>query len=379
MADSNIPVRLIGQDGSVYQLMVTTLTMDVDRKIVGMPLPFSGSERVTYDGNLSTAMITLEGYITDDDVIHINSGGKQATAFIDYSYDTLDASDIPWSFWVTPSYVAGDEETLDDFTKSKHLFALDAGGIQDIYYTKSTATSGLDGGTGKYFIQVHDGTARVSIQQMATNTAELINNHFPAYMSATVVNSESGSPNCKVIITRVTIGESGNGPTPFFSGVTFPTNASFPAHQEFSFGADSGFSSGMSAGDRVMELYSILNNSVDDMKQMVKDEESDKIYWIEQNTSRYIIGLQIPFNSTQHATGGEKYKAMNFFMSSGWNDENETTLDKALPAGTDFNIERYGFTRTGIGGTIDKATFVQIGGEPIYQFNILFTPTNHII
>ena len=32
-----------------------------------------------------------------------------------------------------------------------------------------------------------------------------------------------------------------------------------------------------------------------------------------------------------------------------------------------------------IKGTVTKATFVQIGGEPIYQFNIQFVPVEHII
>ena len=32
-----------------------------------------------------------------------------------------------------------------------------------------------------------------------------------------------------------------------------------------------------------------------------------------------------------------------------------------------------------IKGTVTKATFVQMGGEPIYQFNIQFVPVDHII
>lgn len=384
MGESNIPVRLIGQDGKIYQLMVTTLTLDVNRSIMSSPIPFTGSERMTYDGNLTTAMISLEGYITDDDVIHINSGGKVGTAFIDYSRHTSNADDYSWRPFVGGGWVAGDDETLDDFTKTKHYFTLDVGSNTKIYYARSTATSGFDAGTGKYFIQVHDGTSSLTIQEMATNTAELLNNSFAAYVTASVVDSTDSITtqlNCKVLISRAIIGESGNGNTPDFSFSGFPTGASPPRHGTFSGGTNAGFSSGMSAGDKVMELYSVLNNSVDDIGDTLTDTNKD-IADKEKGISdhgRYIIGIQIPFNSTQHATGGDKYAARNFFMSAGWNDESETTLDKALPASIDFNIQHYGFTRTGIGGTIDKATFVQLGGEPVYQFTILFTPTNHII
>jgi len=43
---------------------------------------------------------------------------------------------------------------------------------------------------------------------------------------------------------------------------------------------------------------------------------------------------------------------------SNTNDNNETTFIK---------------------GAVTKATFVQIGGEPIYQFNIQFVPVDSIL
>ena len=62
----------------------------------------------------------------------------------------------------------------------------------------------------------------------------------------------------------------------------------------------------------------------------------------------------------------------------GMNSEDKT-LDNAEPASSiiaDTDNER---DNRFIKGTITKATFVQIGGEPIYQFNIQFLPIDSII
>jgi len=55
----------------------------------------------------------------------------------------------------------------------------------------------------------------------------------------------------------------------------------------------------------------------------------------------------------------------------------DKTADNALPAGTEFSP--YDGEYTGIKGTIADATFVQLGGEPIYSFTINFLPIDWII
>ena len=58
---------------------------------------------------------------------------------------------------------------------------------------------------------------------------------------------------------------------------------------------------------------------------------------------------------------------------------NEKGPEKAVDASTvisDANDENEG---TFIKGAVTKATFTQIGGEPIYTFNIQFVPIDFII
>ena len=65
---SMTPVRLVSQNGNTYGLNCTSISMDIDRKVVAMPMPFADSYRITADLNLTTSVITLEGYIVDNDV-----------------------------------------------------------------------------------------------------------------------------------------------------------------------------------------------------------------------------------------------------------------------------------------------------------------------
>ena len=95
----------------------------------------------------------------------------------------------------------------------------------------------------------------------------------------------------------------------------------------------------------------------------------------------YIIGIQIPYNSMVKATGSNKYDPVNFFMPTGaLHNADSKGSAKALPAGTTFDwIGGETAEYSGIQGTVQKATFVQLGGEPIYQFTIIFAPIDIII
>ena len=56
----------------------------------------------------------------------------------------------------------------------------------------------------------------------------------------------------------------------------------------------------------------------------------------------------------------------------------EKRADQAEPVGTEFKT--YGeFEYTGFKGAVANATFVQIGGEPLFQFTINFVPIDWII
>ena len=94
----------------------------------------------------------------------------------------------------------------------------------------------------------------------------------------------------------------------------------------------------------------------------------------------YVIGIQIPFNSTVGSTTGDKYTAKNFFMPTGpLHNQNTKHPNQAEAASTEVANTNDNDDKAFIKGAVTKATFVQLGGEPIYQFNIQFIPVDYLI
>ena len=92
------------------------------------------------------------------------------------------------------------------------------------------------------------------------------------------------------------------------------------------------------------------------------------------------MGIQVPFNSSINAEDGQKYKPVNFFMPTGAYENQDTkSVDNAVSASTKVDSPSDGDDRAFIKGFVTKATFVQIAGEPVYTFNIQFTPANIIL
>ena len=142
----------------------------------------------------------------------------------------------------------------------------------------------------------------------------------------------------------------------------------------------------MSAGDKVMSLYATLNNSnnpgigaaLTAMKGGGGIKGMQKAY---TKYGDYIMGIQIPFNSSIAAKdSGDKYKPVNFFMPTGAGETQDTkSVENAVSASTKVDNPSDGDDTAFIKGFVTKATFVQIAGEPVYTFNIQFTPANIIL
>ena len=85
----------------------------------------------------------------------------------------------------------------------------------------------------------------------------------------------------------------------------------------------------------------------------------------------YIIGLQIPFSSNIND------RESLFYMPTGsLLGKEDKTADNAPATGVEF--QAYNSEFTGIKGTVANATFVQLGGEPIYSYTINFAPIDWI-
>jgi len=240
-------------------------------------------------------------------------------------------------------------------------------------------------------------------KQMANNLTDLINNtglgdNNISNFSATQVDSTlSGESLTGVVITQAnadTDALTGNGKGPDFNGGIW--NTSFkPYFTLFKGGRKAtGAFAGMSAGDKVMSLWATLNNSnngglssiIGGNQNLITSAEGfgqDGVNDAMRNPmdtkyGDYIIGIQIPFNSSLNADSGEKYSAVNFFMPTGaFHNTLSKDVTNAQPAGDamHFWLESY----AGIKGIVTKATFVRIAGEPIYNFDIQFIPTDYIL
>tara|TARA_R110002012_G_scaffold284966_2_gene475912 strand:- start:1334 stop:2530 length:1197 start_codon:yes stop_codon:yes gene_type:complete len=396
---TNVPVRLVRKDGELIPLNVTTLTLDVDRSINPHSIPFAGGKRFAFDLNMAKAVILLEGIITDDDLsAETTDIGSSARATIEWGRINTGQN--------TTQTVVGDgngtdltslgismtNDSFDTPLNSPVLSLKDlTGTVHEIFFIKSTTVQGYDlGSSGKYHVAIHDNSARLSAVDIAANLVALINssansNALSSKFTAAVAESSITGLNTVVTIDLDGKGSSCNGVSPSWTGHMkyIPKTTFFTGGRNTS----SAFTS-MSAGDKVMSLYGTLNNSNDGGTTAIsKGARKEHIGGIFVTKSAkdlkygdYIIGIQIPFNSTIDNDGGDKYVAKNFFMPTG-NMENTVTkhpnqaqIASLHPTDTnDSNDTRF------IKGSVTKATFVQLGGEPIYQFNIQFVPVDYLI
>jgi hypothetical protein len=384
---TNVPVRLVRKDGELIPLDVTELVLDVDRGVNARTGLRGGAQRFAIDLNRPKAVILLKGYIVDDDHSTGVSLGQKASASIDFSRkNNTDSS------WVGTG-AGGDLTSLaatlthNDFSHALipklTLIATDGEDYEILFIKSSTAQAHNTASSGKYHVSIHDNSNMNTAEEIATNLYNLINstttadnvllsNRFTATLHKSTLSDEE---NTLVKIEQKVTGKSGNTTVSWNSSSLYT-----PSIKNFKNGVDdsAGFT-GKSAGDKVAELYAVLNNSNDggavsgftsliDFKRKHKSKFGD-----------YIGGIQIPFNSTVNADG-EKYKAMNFFMPTGGFRtlrEKEATSAKSASSIIENTNEHQDFSF--IKGAVTKATFVQMGGEPIYSFDIQFLPIDRIL
>jgi len=386
----NIPIRLVRKDGGLIPLNVTTLTLDVDRSINPHTIPFAGGERFAFDLNMAKAVILLEGIITDDDLVSIELG-KGATASIDFSR-VRDYANRTFAYVSSTLQALTDEMTNDSFdhveTPQLTITAKD-GETFVIHLIKSSTAHGYNlGSSGKYHIAIHDTTDLNTATEIATNLRDLLNSsagpssntlssRFTASLATSTVSHEADTT---VIISLDTVGDTNNNNTPSWK----ETGRYPPITTHFVGGVDSAsqFNS-MSAGDKVMFLYATLNNSNDGGSIVPLVTAAQRVFTgnnLNKKYGDYIKGIQIPFNSSVNNSGGDKYVAKNFFMPTGpLHDTDSKHPSQAEDASTEVLNPNATGDKAFIKGTVTKATFVQLGGEPIYQFNIQFVPVEHII
>lgn len=383
------PIRLVRNDGGIIELMATTMTMNVDRGVTPLPMPFAGGSRFAFDLNLPKSLITIEGVMTDDDLI--NTGlQREANATIDFSRFHGDSADSAarWDASFTSNGIL-DGVTNNDITTATH--AIKINNTHEVWLVKSSsANQGLDGGSGRYYITIHNNTTARSAADIAASLVSLVTTYSSTFaLTAATINSPTdGTANTAVFLTQVNKGKSGNMTHPSFG--TWPTasTSTKPYHLKYSGGRDSSSSANKSAGDKVAELYAVLNNSNnggsqamigggligfgENVKNILKGNlEFSREIGQELKYGDYIIAIQIPFSSNINSN-----ESLFYIPTGGMRVSTDKTADRAKPAGTKFNLSERRYT--GIKGSVANATFVQLGGEPIYSYTINFAPVDWI-
>ena len=347
------PIRLVRNDGGIIELTVTTLTMNVDRGVSPHSIPFGGGNRYIFDLNLPKALITMEGVMTDDDILNMNSIGQDAKGIIDFSRrsEAIDVGVFAQRSVIDPLV---ENTTLNSPATTDNYIQFNP--YAKVYLAKQN--SSFEGKTagGLHYIAVHDGTSPRTAVQMAASLHALITSYgADLQLSSTIINSPiNGESNTAVELTNINQAAAGNGTMSF----PYPTYLKRPYHVQFSGGRNSSQVTNKSAGDKVAELFAVLNNmnNGDDTPSKFGD---------------YIIAIQIPFDSNVNA------RESLFYMPTGKTQASDKTVSNALVAGTEFKQSQRHYT--GIKGVVANATFVQLGGEPLYSYTINFAPSDFIL
>tara|TARA_R100001463_G_scaffold7398_3_gene23296 strand:- start:12907 stop:14145 length:1239 start_codon:yes stop_codon:yes gene_type:complete len=412
MAGYGTPIRLIfdnpvamaefGYSGGM-ELMAESIAIGVDRSVGGSPMPFSGGKRFALDLNLSNSLIQIDGIFADDDMSRRVAVGAKATAQIDFGITFNDAVNFT------------SVSNLETITTSR-LASIKSFRINDVSGTTYTITFSLTGtlgtisgsGTTRDIVVYNGSSTYIQASALATAFATAIgqasSNAITGVTSQSDFLGAGGVGNSKVTLTQSTVGSMSGGMSKQgreISGISSLT----PYFTNFS----GGYSSipGKSAGDKVQDLYGILNNTarkgsailggiVIGAAAAAATVATGGAAGVAIGASvgaggvgaltgglisvkgDYPIGIQIPYNSMIQATDGDKYAVRNFLVPTG---VSKTIADKmsdgnSNPASVEFDT---GDNMTGIQGTVNSFTAVYDAGEQVYGFKLTFVPIDSIL
>jgi len=252
----------------------------------------------------------------------------------------------------------------------------------------------------------------VTPTSLATAVAACINGKLSDYFSAVPIDvtDKNGSTvdDGGVQITQVNHGSGGYVRSTGLS-TAHPTSKSpeyAKCYMETGYGFDAfvgaSDASQKSAGDKVQDLWGIINNSIPSakgslirtrgFKAMFSWDRGEEGGWLRAGRTQwangdYIIGLQLPYNSMVQADSSELYVPRNFLVPvgkfkhgivEGGPDNpfgNKGSEENNEPASVEFS--KNGFT-SGIQGTVTKFDVSYDAGENVYVFTMIFAPINRM-
>lgn len=373
------PIRLVRNDGGIIELMATTLSMNVDRGVSPLAMPFAGGTRFAFDLNLPKSLITIEGVMTDDDILNMNSIAQDAVGSIDFA--KVQDPGFYVQTWVSSANIdsiIAPVPSADDAGVAHAKTFIEINTVK-IYLTQHSSDRGEAG--GRYYISVFTGSAYRTADEIAESLHQLIATNKNAWEFQSIRNGSV------VTMTTINLNSNGNDIMNMNDGFIDLTNRPYqPKHVQFAGGRDSSQVTNKSAGDKVAELFAVLNNSnnggggaftkqfglIGMAARAMMDSLDNSIETnMNQQYGDYIIAIQIPFTSNINSN-----ESLFYMPTGGYRESTDKTVNLAPVAGTEFDADNRHYT--GIKGAVANATFVQLGGEPIYSFTINFAPIDWI-
>lgn len=378
-----IPIRLVQENGNLIELDATSMVLSTTRKVGGAALPWTGSRRIGMDWNVNKAMINIQGVITDD---REGTASVAHSATIDFGhYVTSNSIYEQWNKSANLERLLGNRLLIQSFTAASNA-EMDRISFTNTASAGGTAYSATGGAGSTPTVLVN--TSDATPEQMATAVAAYINAQLSSKFTATVPTNggqkassagalSDASTLVNIAMTTVGTAVATRIQSPAFRVVSPQTGAYFisPTVSKFSGGSDG---SQKSAGDKAQDLYGIINNSsrrgfVGKITGAIGSGGRVK----GSDTQDYIVGIQIPYNSTIKATGGEEYVARNFFMPTGFYYGKEKTSEgNDHPASVAMDLQD---ERMGIQGAVQKIDITYDAGESVYAFNMIFAPIDNMI
>ena len=411
MVAAGTPIRLIHENGDFTELDATSITLETIRKAGSSSIPFGGGGRYNLDLNLQNAEIMIDGVFVDDNngTVGIGASAKINCVF-SHSHSNR-GFEVP-NVWIgstnlnnllgsVVSSFDSDEIiasnrcliTLKDASgNSKYIVLVrvadDASGTFATVATTDDDTNITNLGTKKFIkiITNVSGGNTTRAASLATAIKTLVDAEYSSSFSTSLLNETrfgTTITNGIVKITQATVGKSGNNNTPTFTTRTGTISSTKkPQMTVFRGGIDA---EKKSAGDKVQDLYGIINNSRRTgglrgnkdffLKPTLyrRNGENDGFIRPTDNSGDYIVGIQIPFNSMINV-GNETYVARNFHMPTGRNKSPEDKgATAAMAVGTEFSETD---KSTGIQGFVKKLSIDYDAGETVYTFKMIFLPVD---
>ena len=386
MPEANgVPIRLVHENGSLTELMATSINLNVDRKISGHSFPFSGGRLWGLEFNVPNTMIEIEGIFTDD---RNEIGATGASATLDFS--TTQRATISRGYLVESFITTNNMVSL--VTGATKIELKDGSGVsREIPFVvtgtggASTSDVAYDSGTSKVVINsaglVGLG-AEAASEKLAQEVQKYIDGKLSTHFTTSLEDSEINPTHESVVkITQKVKGKIGNNIFPHWTGSVDEPYEFLPC----AFTTFSGGSDGVkkSAGDKVQDMYGILNNSSRHMVDPATSGRSrENAFLIGGSVGDYIVGIQIPYNSMiQAEAGGDKYVPRNFFRRTGATTKitEKGSAANNVPVNSDFTTRGGAGTMTGMQGAVHKMDINYEAGEAVYGFVLLFAPIDAIL